>query len=222
MRTYTYASGDIPKVLEGWSKAIEAREKFSPLAACWTSELGGLNKFVHTWVYKDLTERTRVRRPPARPAARGRPRPGAADPAGQQAAGSSGLLPRAVVVGSWGVKEQVWQSFDTCSNPLTPIRWRPSHGGQSNVDRTGSTGISGESWPVGEPVTLVIEEERFFGWVASASPAPSLACVAIEFTGSHRVQERIPVENIQRLRDYLHAHPELRKAQEKGAPLRQG
>src|SRR5207247_9011015 len=38
----------------------EAREKFSPLAACWTSELGGLNKVVHTWVYKDLTERTRV------------------------------------------------------------------------------------------------------------------------------------------------------------------
>ena len=61
MRTYTYASGDIPKVLEGWSTAIEAREKFSPLAACWTSELGGLNKFVHIWVYKDLTERTRVR-----------------------------------------------------------------------------------------------------------------------------------------------------------------
>jgi hypothetical protein len=61
MRTYTYAPGDIPKVLEGWSKAIEAREKFSPLAACWTSELGGLNKFVHTWVYKDLNERTRVR-----------------------------------------------------------------------------------------------------------------------------------------------------------------
>jgi len=52
MRIYTFAPGDIPKVLDGWSKAIEAREKFSPLAACWTSELGGLNKFVHTWVYK--------------------------------------------------------------------------------------------------------------------------------------------------------------------------
>src|SRR5262249_11699773 len=61
MRTYTYAPGDIPKVLEAWTKAIEAREKFSPLAACWTSELGGLNKFVHTWVYKDLNERARVR-----------------------------------------------------------------------------------------------------------------------------------------------------------------
>src|SRR5207237_9195942 len=39
MRTYTYAPGDIPKVLEAWGKAIEARERFSPLAACWTSEL---------------------------------------------------------------------------------------------------------------------------------------------------------------------------------------
>ena len=61
MRTYTFASGDIPKVLEGWGKAIEAREQFSPLAACWTSELGGLKTFVHTWVYKDLNERARIR-----------------------------------------------------------------------------------------------------------------------------------------------------------------
>jgi NIPSNAP len=61
MRTYTYAPGDIPKVLEAWAKAIPDREKFSPLAACWCSELGGLNKFVHTWVYKDLNERARVR-----------------------------------------------------------------------------------------------------------------------------------------------------------------
>jgi len=78
--------------------------------------------------------------------------------------------------------------------------------------------FSGASLQVGEPVTLVIEEERFFGWVASASPAHSLACVSIEFKrGSQRVQELIPVENIQRLRDYLQAHPELRKAKEKGA-----
>jgi hypothetical protein len=61
MRIYTFAPGDIPKVLDGWAKAIPAREKFSPLAACWTSELGGLNKFVHTWVYKDLNERGRIR-----------------------------------------------------------------------------------------------------------------------------------------------------------------
>jgi hypothetical protein len=67
MRTYTFAPGDISKVLDGWGKAIEAREKFSPLAACWTSELGGLNKFVHTWVYKDLNERARVREESRKP-----------------------------------------------------------------------------------------------------------------------------------------------------------
>src|SRR5260221_1552856 len=61
MRVYTYAPGDLPKVLEAWAKAVPAREELSPLAACWTSELGGLNKFVHTWVYKDVHERAPVR-----------------------------------------------------------------------------------------------------------------------------------------------------------------
>jgi len=61
MRTYTFEPGKIPVVLEAWAKAIQDREKFSPLAACWTSELGGLNKFVHTWVYKDLNLRAQVR-----------------------------------------------------------------------------------------------------------------------------------------------------------------
>jgi hypothetical protein len=76
MRTYTFASGDIPKVLDGWGKAIEAREKFSPLAACWTSELGRLNQFVHTWVYKDLTERARVREESRKPGGQWPPQTG--------------------------------------------------------------------------------------------------------------------------------------------------
>jgi hypothetical protein len=67
MRTYTYNAGDIPKVLEAWAKVIESREKLSPLAACWSTELGGLNRFTHIWVYKDLTERTRVRSESRRP-----------------------------------------------------------------------------------------------------------------------------------------------------------
>jgi NIPSNAP len=61
MRIYTYAPGDLPKVLEAWGKAVPEREKLSPLAACFTSELGGLNKFVHVWVYKDVNERARIR-----------------------------------------------------------------------------------------------------------------------------------------------------------------
>src|SRR6202023_2157624 len=67
MRTYTYAPGDIPKGLEAWAKAVPAREELSPLAACWTSELGGLNKFVHTGKYKDLAERARIREESRKP-----------------------------------------------------------------------------------------------------------------------------------------------------------
>jgi len=61
MRIYTYSPGDLPKVLEAWGKAVPGREKLSPLAACFTSEIGGLNKFVHVWVYKDSNERNRIR-----------------------------------------------------------------------------------------------------------------------------------------------------------------
>jgi hypothetical protein len=61
MRTYTYQPGTMPEVLKRWADAIVDREKLSPLAACWYSEIGGLNKFVHTWAYKDLQGRSRVR-----------------------------------------------------------------------------------------------------------------------------------------------------------------
>ena len=98
MRTYTYAPGDMPEGAGGWAKAIEAREELSPLAACWTSELGGLNKFIHTWVYKDLDERARVRDgiPQARRSMAATDR-GAADPARKQIADPGGLLPGPVV-----------------------------------------------------------------------------------------------------------------------------
>ena len=64
------------------------------------------------------------------------------------------------------------------------------------------------SLAIGEPVTLVLDGERFFGWVVPASQAHSLACVTVEFTrGGTRVRELIPVENIQPLREYVQAHP---------------
>jgi NIPSNAP protein len=70
------------------------REQFSPLAACWTSELGGLNRFVHTWVYKDLNERARVREASRKPGGQWppqtgvRPRDRRAAPAHSQALGA--------------------------------------------------------------------------------------------------------------------------------------
>ena len=61
MRIYTYKPGSINEVIKRWSEAIEAREKYSPLAACWYTELGGLNKWIHVWPYASLAERERVR-----------------------------------------------------------------------------------------------------------------------------------------------------------------
>ncbi len=61
MRIYTYQPGAIPKVIESWTDAIPHREKYSPLAAGMFTELGGLNRWVHIWPYKDLNERNRIR-----------------------------------------------------------------------------------------------------------------------------------------------------------------
>ena len=61
MRTYTYALGDMPKVLDAWSGAIAERVKLLPLAGCWYSDIGGLNRFVHLWAYKTYDERARIR-----------------------------------------------------------------------------------------------------------------------------------------------------------------
>ena len=61
MRIYTYQPGTIPEVLKRWGEVVPHREKYSPLAACWYSELGTLNKFIHVWPYADLVERERIR-----------------------------------------------------------------------------------------------------------------------------------------------------------------
>ena len=61
MRTYMYQPGTMPSVLQRWAESISARTELSPLAACWYSDIGALNKFVHIWPYKDLDERTRIR-----------------------------------------------------------------------------------------------------------------------------------------------------------------
>jgi len=61
MRTYKYEPGAIPQVLEAWGARIEEREKYSPLAGAWHSEIGGLNLWVHLWAYTSMDERARVR-----------------------------------------------------------------------------------------------------------------------------------------------------------------
>jgi hypothetical protein len=61
MRIYKYNPGEIPSVIERWSKHIAAREQHSPLVGAWYSELGGLNKWVHLWAYRSFEERQRIR-----------------------------------------------------------------------------------------------------------------------------------------------------------------
>lgn len=61
MRTYLYQPGAIPEVLARWAEALPQRVQLSPLAACWYSEVGELNTFVHIWPYQDLEQRDRIR-----------------------------------------------------------------------------------------------------------------------------------------------------------------
>jgi hypothetical protein len=61
IRRYTLAPGAIAGQIERWSGAIAERVKLSPLVACWYSEIGPLNNWVHIWAYKDAGERARIR-----------------------------------------------------------------------------------------------------------------------------------------------------------------
>jgi NIPSNAP len=61
IRTYTLAPGALPGMMERWATKIDERVKLSPLVGAWYSELGGLNKWVHIWGYKDAAERQRIR-----------------------------------------------------------------------------------------------------------------------------------------------------------------
>ena len=77
MRVYTYKPGSIPELLSRWEKALPWREQFSPCAAAMHSELGGLNRWMHIWPYKNLNRRDEIRKavggtPNWRPGAPGR------------------------------------------------------------------------------------------------------------------------------------------------------
>ncbi len=61
MRIYTYAAGDIPKVIDKWGEHIEERQKYSPLVGAWYSELGSLNTWIHMWAYESYDQRAQVR-----------------------------------------------------------------------------------------------------------------------------------------------------------------
>jgi len=61
IRTYTMLPGALPTVTEKWAERIEGRTKLSPLAFAGSTEIGGLNQWIHVWAYKDAAERFSIR-----------------------------------------------------------------------------------------------------------------------------------------------------------------
>ena len=61
MRTYTCQPGSMNEVIKRGAEAVPHREEFSPLAAAMHCEVGGLNRWMHVWPYKDMEHRDSVR-----------------------------------------------------------------------------------------------------------------------------------------------------------------
>jgi NIPSNAP len=75
MRTYTYAAGDIPKVLDAWAKTIEAREKLSRWRpAGRPSSAGSTSSSIHGFTRISTSAPASARNPGA-PGVRGHRRP---------------------------------------------------------------------------------------------------------------------------------------------------
>jgi NIPSNAP len=61
MRTYTLQPGTVAQFEERFEQALPARQKVSPLAAFWHTEVGRLNRVIHVWPYASMDERTKKR-----------------------------------------------------------------------------------------------------------------------------------------------------------------
>jgi len=61
MRTYDYAAGAIPAVIERWQLKLDARLKLSPLVFCGYTSTGQVHQWVHIWAYEDALQRQRIR-----------------------------------------------------------------------------------------------------------------------------------------------------------------
>jgi len=76
MRTYTYAPGDIPKVLEAWAKAVPAREELSPWRPAGRASSSGSTSSSTPGCTRIWASAPVFVRNPVSPAARGRRRAG--------------------------------------------------------------------------------------------------------------------------------------------------
>ena len=61
VRTYDLKPGAVPQAEEAFAEALPHREKYSPIAAFWHTEIGPLNQIIHVWGYESIDERNRIR-----------------------------------------------------------------------------------------------------------------------------------------------------------------
>ena len=61
MRTYQLKLASIAQFEERFGAALPTRQKFSPLAAFWHTEVGPLNQVIHVWPYDTFEQRMQVR-----------------------------------------------------------------------------------------------------------------------------------------------------------------
>ncbi|MDX2158021.1 MAG: NIPSNAP family protein [Hyphomicrobiaceae bacterium] len=61
MRSYTLRAGGIPEMAAKWERHLPPRLALSPLIGVYTSDIGGLNQWVHIWAYTSLDQRMAVR-----------------------------------------------------------------------------------------------------------------------------------------------------------------
>ncbi|MCH8298614.1 MAG: NIPSNAP family protein, partial [Chloroflexi bacterium] len=52
VRTYDLKPGAVPQAEEAFAEALPYREKYSPIAAFWHTEIGPLNQIIHVWGYE--------------------------------------------------------------------------------------------------------------------------------------------------------------------------
>jgi hypothetical protein len=61
VRTYYLKAGCIADMIKRWGECIPFREKLSPLAACWHTDIGVQHRWISVWPFQSLDERKKIR-----------------------------------------------------------------------------------------------------------------------------------------------------------------
>ena len=61
VRTYDLKPGAVEQAEEAFAEGLPHREKYSPIAAFWHTDIGPLNQIIHVWGYESLEERAKIR-----------------------------------------------------------------------------------------------------------------------------------------------------------------